>query len=153
MKRVYLTIFIILIFSLVGRQVLEFGNDILGRELFLALVIIVGLLCSYKTIGILGSITFGMMVLILSPFFVPEELVHVFLFGALGYFLVESSASYKFFWILALGVGDELLQWILPWRVCDMRDIVLNIISASVGILVYKLEHKKRSIKALLSPF
>ena len=62
----------------------------------------------------------------------PEERLHFLQYGLLGWLVWRSSAgtSYPFllsFTIVSLiGGGDEFIQWLLPNRVGDLRDVMFN---------------------------
>jgi hypothetical protein len=75
---------------------------------------------------------------------VPIELFHIVIYGTLGlslYFTFEPAESHTKTIVLALllttgvGVLDEGLQWIHPERVGDLRDVLLNSLSAAFGVL------------------
>lgn len=34
---------------------------------------------------------------------------------------------------ISISIGDEILQAVLPWRVYDLRDVALNVVSFTVG--------------------
>ncbi len=145
MSKIYTIISVIFLFSLLGRQAWDLGRGVLGRELFLLFVLFGGLFFSYRLLGLSASIAFGGLLALLYPFLVPEELIHIFLFGSFGYFVFLNRVNYKFLWISGISVGDELFQWILPWRVCDPRDMVLNLVSCLVGGLVCVLQSRNAS--------
>lgn len=71
----------------------------------------------------------------------PEERVHVLKYGLLGFLLAQdcSGASLKnpFGWVclfgLCVGLTDELFQWILPYRVGDLRDVCFDAVSTFLG--------------------
>ncbi|MFQ5598710.1 MAG: VanZ family protein [Nitrospiria bacterium] len=78
----------------------------------------------------------------------PEERIHLIQYGVLGY-LCASAASATFkgmagsLMVLALGlvigVGDELIQGILPSRVFDWWDVSYNLGGVFVGLAVFKI--------------
>lgn len=75
---------------------------------------------------------------------IPEERFHLILFGVLGLFFMRDArasgfgASYAFFLGSSVGVLDELFQALLPNRVGDMRDVVINSIGVAWGVLLAK---------------
>lgn len=140
MKKVYISLFAILMFSLLGRQVWNFGKDLMGREIFMGFVILGGLIYSLKVLGTRPSVVFLALLVCLQPLLVAEELVHVFLFGSLGYFVYCSDIKNKLLCCACVSIGDELFQWLLPWRVCDPKDMVLNIFCCFVGAAVARAE-------------
>mgnify|MGYP001026922570 CR=1 FL=1 len=65
----------------------------------------------------------------------PEEAVHFLEYGLLGYFLFQAlsfSIKDKTIYLAAIligslvGIFDEILQWIVPGRLWDIRDVELN---------------------------
>lgn len=44
--------------------------------------------------------------------------------------------------VLTVGVGDELIQWILPDRIFDLRDILFNWVGGIAGILLQAGAHR-----------
>lgn len=74
----------------------------------------------------------------------PEEAVHFIEYGLLSYFLfialnhrVRDWTIYFTiaFFISFVGTVDEFLQWILPSRVWDVKDIGLNILAGIIFLL------------------
>ena len=70
---------------------------------------------------------------------IPEERVHFLQYGLLGIlvFMTRRSGSWWELGALAgfvvlVGIGDELIQWWLPNRVGDLRDVAMN---AGAGVL------------------
>jgi len=76
----------------------------------------------------------------------PEERVHVIEYGMLGWLIGWSQAEPKItpsrFWLAlflgwTIGFGDEIIQYFLPNRVYDIRDIILNGVSANLGLFFF----------------
>jgi glycopeptide antibiotics resistance protein len=130
----------ILLFSLFGRQIWSVGKEFLGQETFLGSGLILGLICSFKVLGFRATVAFAVLLICLYPVLVPEELIHVFLFGSLGYCVFNSEIQKKILLSVCLSIGDELFQWVLPWRVCDPKDMVLNIFCCFIGAVVARAE-------------
>jgi hypothetical protein len=80
-----------------------------------------------------------------QPYF--SERTHVLTYGLLGYLtandLIGKIRNWRFknvilslsFVSLISGL-DEIFQGILPYRVCELRDFITNIISATLGIVL-----------------
>jgi hypothetical protein len=76
----------------------------------------------------------------------PVEQVHLVEYGLAGFLAHRAAsfpggarvnrASYAIWTAVALGAGilDELIQYLLPNRVCDWRDMVINVVSVPVGL-------------------
>jgi len=74
-----------------------------------------------------------------------SEKVHIPLYGLLGYLaardLIAAESAPKtgsivlaLSFVFLISVADELFQWILPYRFCEMKDIITNILSGALGI-------------------
>lgn len=72
-----------------------------------------------------------------------EERVHVLEYAVLGFFIAGDLKEARFnfacviFYIFIFGLFDELFQYFLPQRYCDMRDVRLNFISGLFGAIQY----------------
>lgn len=73
------------------------------------------------------------------------ERVHILQYALLGWFALRDlkprgttfrMSIMAFIVCLAVGIVDELIQWVLPYRVFDLKDIVMNGIGGLVGILL-----------------
>jgi hypothetical protein len=76
----------------------------------------------------------------------PEERLHLVEYGVLGWMLAWAMAGgdrWPKCWPVAvvlawvIGWGDELIQAVLPNRVYDVRDILLNGFSGMAGLMIY----------------
>lgn len=84
-------------------------------------------------------------------FMLPEELVHIIYFGSLGWLLSKDarkgrSAAAMIGIAIAVGLGDEAFQLLLPWRVADRRDVAINFFSLVAGAMLHRAQ-----IRGLLS--
>ena len=88
----------------------------------------------------------------------PEEAIHFLEYGLLGYFLfralrhhIEDQTIYLAAFLIGVTVGilDEVLQWIIPFRYWDLRDISLNTLAVGLcQIAIWKgLRPKLPSIR------
>jgi VanZ family protein len=79
-----------------------------------------------------------------------EEIVHILEFGFLpvpAYFALKQALDkngerlylYLFGICAVVGVMDEVVQFFIPGRVCDPRDMMVNTLSGLIGILVLRL--------------
>lgn len=88
---------------------------------------------------------FGALFVIL-PFYVPlvEERIHFILFGIFGFLtLLIYPGLIGFAICIAISGMDELLQYVLPHRVGDWRDVMFNMLSSTGGAL-FALVIKRR---------
>ena len=64
------------------------------------------------------------------------ERLHFIIFGLFGFFSARLfTPPYAASFCLLMGAGDELLQYFLPSRVGDLRDVGFNLIAATFGLL------------------
>jgi VanZ family protein len=77
----------------------------------------------------------------------PAERLHLVEYGCMGYVLFRALrfdlgpiAAYLASFALAvlIGIGDECIQWVLPQRFFEVKDIQLNAFSAALGLLLVR---------------
>jgi len=123
-----------------------------GLVTVLALVFFLGLIFVKRlrwtvVVGlfVLGAV-YGWLLLQLGTS--PAERLHLAEYGLLGYFAYRAlildfspSKALVLAWGVAivLGAGDEGMQWILPTRVFEWKDIGLNAVSSGLGLLIVAL--------------
>ena len=92
---------------------------------------------------------------------VPEQAVHFLEYGFLGYFLFRAlslSVRDKSVYVVAflsgslVGIFDEILQWIVPDRYFDFRDIGLNALAVGLFQVAVWKGIKPRIISEKLRP-
>lgn len=126
-----ITIVLIFLFSVFGRQVMEAWSNVgynvnLGSALFtvtiLAWLVSEKLSAMLVLINILAGVIAWQMELLHR-----NELAHFLFFGMLA---VQATGLGLKGFIVALSVCalDELLQWFLPYRVGEWRDVWLNVL-------------------------
>lgn len=78
----------------------------------------------------------------------PAERLHLVEYGFMGYVLLRGlrfdlrpALAYLVSFALAvlIGIGDECIQWALPQRFFEVKDIQLNALSAALGLLLARL--------------
>lgn len=76
----------------------------------------------------------------------PEERLHYIEYALLGYLLFQASCSdfrspslFSIFMVALIGCGDESIQWFLPNRVGDLRDVMMNLTGGLIGIAIGRL--------------
>ncbi len=82
---------------------------------------------------------------IILPYYIPivEERLHFIVFGLYGYLSMLVLPRFTaYIACLLLGAGDELLQWALPDRVGDWRDVQFNLLAAFAATLFAQLSLK-----------
>lgn len=78
----------------------------------------------------------------------PAERLHLVEYGLVGFLLLRALCldlpaprAYIVALLLTglIGAGDELIQWVLPERVFEMKDVQLNFVSGALGLLAVRL--------------
>ena len=75
---------------------------------------------------------------------IPEERVHFLEYGVLGFFVLKATNEkifITFIFVALVGAVDEFIQFLLPQRVGELRDVAMNIIGGALGIWVRKLQN------------
>jgi VanZ like family len=74
---------------------------------------------------------------------IPEERFHFLEYGLLGILVVKTCRSPTLIlagaaalFVAAVGAGDELIQWALPNRVGDWRDVGMNVFAGVMGVWI-----------------
>lgn len=114
-----------------------------GYVMLIALYSIAGgfIYFRYRNMFILGLI----ILVVLAIFKIiplPIERIHFIEYGVLGWLVWWASSKRK--WSLAISMGyiltisvlDEVIQGILPNRVYDIRDIWMNVVGGSLGLVL-----------------
>ncbi len=79
---------------------------------------------------------------------IPQERIHIFEYAILGWFalrdLIKTNKKLKgailaCIFAAVVGILDETFQWILPYRVFDLRDIAFNVLGGVWGVVLYFL--------------
>lgn len=72
---------------------------------------------------------------------VAEERIHFLQYGLLGLLVVKTTRTRSLaqllamaVFVVAVGCGDELIQWWLPNRVGDWRDVGINALAGILGV-------------------
>lgn len=77
----------------------------------------------------------------------PAERLHLVEYGLMGYVVLRALRidlspvpAYLASFVIAvlIGVGDECIQWVLPQRFFEVKDIQLNAVSAVLGLLLVR---------------
>lgn len=75
----------------------------------------------------------------------PEERLHLIEYGGAGWLCAWVFSRRSDGWAKALvlvyllGLCDEIIQYIIPCRVYDDRDVILNFASGAAGVAIFKL--------------
>lgn len=141
--------------SVWGRPLQRYTSEKISQAQLAALFLFISIIL----LGLLGrmvyrqnlkrkmALTVGtLIVFIVIPLFLPTvvERLHFIVFGLFGFLSLRSWSLYRGITIcLAVGFTDELLQWWLPDRVGDWRDIGFNWLASLAGcLLAYHLRSR-----------
>jgi len=89
---------------------------------------------------------------LVTNFEIPEERVHFIQYGLMAWLArgalgwsAPPLLAYLGAFLLASGVGyvDELVQGILPSRLYDLRDVLLNMQAAFLGVVLDEIVHDR----------
>jgi len=96
---------------------------------------------------LLSVLMLGILLFLIAQMNLPAERIHFLQYGVLGY-LIARAVKPRFLgiggFILvlvlggAIGLGDELIQWVLPSRVFDWWDVSYNVIGATIGATLFQ---------------
>ncbi len=65
----------------------------------------------------------------------PEEKFHLFIYFLMGYFSKRTFKNYGIIYVTGIALIDEIIQYFLPNRYFDFKDIVLNTGGGIAGFL------------------
>ena len=93
----------------------------------------------------LSLICFGLGYLLITKQEYFAEKVHVIEYGILGYLALRDlfkaknrpifmKFAYSLAFIILIGFLDEGFQWLLPYRVFELKDVATNMLSGGLGI-------------------
>lgn len=96
---------------------------------------------------LLSILVLGILLFFISRMNLPAERLHFLQYGVLGY-LIARTIKPRFFGIGgfvlvlflggAIGLGDELIQGVLPSRVFDWWDVSYNVIGTTIGATLFQ---------------
>ena len=141
---------VVVLYTLILLATLPFARimwDWIGTER--GYVLLIGLYCSaigymyfrYKNILIIG-LAFLIILAIFKIIPLPIERIHFIEYGLLGWLVWWTIGERKWGFIMALGyivaisILDEIIQGMLPNRVYDIRDIWMNAVGGSLGLVL-----------------
>jgi len=95
-----------------------------------------------------------------QPYF--AEKAHVLEFGVLGWLVMRDLSKksksllkdllFAFIFVSFIGVLEESYQKLLPWRVCEIRDMVTDSLSGLLGIALWLLSLAPARLFAFIRP-
>lgn len=108
--------------------------------LFISAVVAAGILLWAKRRGGFShslGLSLLLVFFLVAPMYLPlvDERIHFLVFGGFGFFsLLLFSPLIAVVTVLLVGGLDEVLQWLLPDRVGDWRDVAFNVLAGLGGI-------------------
>ncbi len=83
--------------------------------------------------------------------FPVDKIFHYFLYLILVYFCMSAFTSAKyiksFFYALFLGIFVEVVQYFLPYRSFDFKDIIVSTLGSITGLMWCKIFTPKNTLK------
>lgn len=103
---------------------------------------------NFKKIGLICAVCLaGFVFAWRQPYF--TEKAHVLEFAVLGWLIMRDfnlkrrklrkAALLAFVFVVVVGILEEGFQKLLPWRVFDVRDILTDALSGTLGIILFVL--------------
>lgn len=147
----------------VMRPVLNFLKDNLGKRFDLStnLVLIAAMVVIFLIFiksrftwkqWLVSMIVFSLYLYSLKILKIPEERIHLLEYGFLSFLVFKIYLSTRtivacywptFLTVSFIGTLDEIIQYYLPNRVGDVRDIILNIFSGLLGLVLTAVFYQK----------
>jgi hypothetical protein len=141
----------------------EWGREVFGyfvlAALFIATLCLVCYLFFKQNVRTISNYLWLIVIGVLYVYFtlqlwkIPEEAVHFLEYGLLSFFLfralshnVKDKSIYitATLFALLIGTADEILQWIIPQRFWDFRDVGLNGLSGGLfQLAIWKVVRPK----------
>jgi hypothetical protein len=149
------------------QQVWNFWKAIFGEKLLILFFI---LLCigaasaviypaiksklTLERLGIINVICLGGFIFAWRQPYFPEK-THVLEFALLGWLTVRDltrqnkrflkGVFFAFIFVAIIGCLEEGFQKLLPWRVCELRDMITDALSGALGIILNLLSQTRLS--------
>lgn len=145
------------------RPVLNFLKTLIGPKFSLLIdIVLIAVMACLMVMLVKIKPTWKQWVLALSIFClygyglkilnIPEERIHLLEYGLLSFLVLKmyltDRPSILLYWqtfltVSFIGTLDEIIQYFIPIRVGDVRDIILNIVSGLLGLLLVAIfSHK-----------
>ena len=157
MRWIVIFVYTALIYSILGvaRDIINKIRDVGNLETvtisLVAIFLIIMIFSNIRKISkqqllyrVVLTLCFVALIIIVTEF--PEEKMHVIEYGLLGWLIAWAMSTspillhHALIGILlgwGIGFGDEIIQYFLPNRVYDIRDVFLNGISVTIGFLFF----------------
>ncbi len=140
----------IILLSVFGRRLQKGVSAIVDGQwiawgIFLLLLIILGVFYKERkrkevsVIVLCGAfiVLFGGGLAVFSGYLQPVETMHFLIFSWFGYLVSSVFGLVRgILVVICMAVGDEILQFCLPYRVGDLHDVFINALSGLTGLLL-----------------
>jgi len=155
---IIIAIYIFLIYSTlpITRPILNFLYASLGQRFLSIIVNIIFVVITVFIIYFLrkkNKLKISFLFLLIILFLInkierPEERIHFLEYGILGALIFKATGKgtkqniFAIILLFIIAVIDELIQYILPNRVGDIRDIVMNLTGGVIGLWLGKFWYR-----------
>ena len=102
-------------------------------------------------VAVVGIMLLAALLMVCQEIF--AEKTHVINYGLFGYFVIRDACRaslgtlksfyYALCFTLLVSILDETFQWILPYRVGDLHDIIVNFLGSLFGLSLYLVLNPK----------
>ena len=153
--------FIYLVISTIYKYIknisINYKSEILNLFLFLSILFIISLTLfpirlGYKFEGfeIFNIVPFKIILKMLFEYplglFIYNVIGNIVLFIPFGFFIYikfEKNKTKTLLAVLIMTLGVEFIQGFIPYRFCDIDDIILNTFGGYIGIIIYNILFSK----------
>ncbi len=138
-------------------SIVSTAERVLGQKIFnfvinFSIFIIFSLICyhlyrkaGFKLLWYMFLISLPLLFIVVS-LGKPAERIHVVEYSILGFLIFKgygignsNGLIVSSVFVSVVGLVDEVIQWILPNRVGDIKDVVINSISGILGVILGKI--------------
>jgi VanZ family protein len=127
----------------VGRDAVGLALNTLLMTCSLALLFL-GMRLGWKALLHI-AVPLALILTVASQLPIPEERFHFLQYGLLGILVLKTTRGETWLqlamvslFVVIVGMGDELIQWWLPNRVGDFRDVEMNSLAGVMGVWIGK---------------
>jgi hypothetical protein len=135
--------FLGLLYSSIGRETVS----LLVNGALVLISVLIAVVFSGKGLIKLLLVALPMALVAIFVFMMelPEERVHFLEYGALGFLVIRAvgqghrQIAFSFVFIILTGAVDEFIQMMLPNRVGDLRDVIMNAAGGTLGLWIGRI--------------
>lgn len=146
------------------RQLMELFKSVLSKALFIQATYLLVFVPTFAFLvyifkkrlpwhhlaGVIAILWFGTSLAMGVRY--PQEKLHLVEYALLGWFACRDlgresrfvGVYLAFLFCVFVGGLDEVFQGVLPYRVFELRDVLLNILGGAIGVLLYALVNRAK---------